>query len=147
MTVARSLRGLRSNSVVIMTALVALLAMHGLSSDHAMGVPSVHMTMASGHAVDHEQGSVTAPVTMGSEMTTATPVVVSMTHQMGHAGGMCVGILGAALLLWLFVRSAGHRLSAFGTALCLLVRTFPARDGPPTGRLCPSPVQLCILRT
>jgi len=145
--VSRSLQGLHRNSAVVVTALIALLAMHGLSSDHAMGVPGGHMTTTVAHAVGPEQENVSGS-TMSEQMTTAmTAAVASMSDQMGHAGGMCVGILGAGLLLWLLARAARHRLGTFSAALCQAVRTFPARDGPPTARLCPSLVQLCILRT
>lgn len=150
---SRSLQGLHRNVVVIVTALIALLAMHGLSSDHAMGVPGGHMGTAmmapatSDHA-DATQRGTTMAVSMVQQMDPAFMVLVSSSSDpTGHVGGMCVGILGVALLLWLLGRALSRHvlsrsMNRARSALALLVR-----DGPPTARLCPSLVQLCILRT
>jgi len=153
--VSRSLQGLHRNAVVIMTALVALLSMHGLSSDHAMGVPSGHMGTAMGASssataghVSTQQPERSTAVSLAEHMsTTVTVTVASASNQMGHAGGMCVGILGVALLLWLLSRVLSRRLVISSVTRARVGVTFLVRDGPPTARLCPSLVRLCILRT
>lgn len=154
MSVSRSLQGLHRNIVVIVTALIALVAMHGLSSDHAIGVPTDH-SMTSMEASSSPVGELAAAQRKGVEASpmaaqmaaAVTTTVASMSDQMGHASGMCVGILDAAVLLWLLGRSARRRLATMSVAVFEAVRVIPARDGPPTAIFCPSLVQLCILRT
>jgi len=149
------LQGLHRNSVVILTALVALLGMHGLSSDHATGVPGGHMgtSMAAlspstaGHVSTQRPERSMAGSLEHSVSTTVTAAVASASDQMGRAGGMCVGILGMALLLWLLARALSWRLIIGSVTPTRVGVTFLARDGPPTARLRPSLVQLCILRT
>jgi hypothetical protein len=154
--VSRSLQGLHRNSVVIFTALIALLAMHGLSSDHAMGVPGgghmetameVSSSAAPGHVVTHQPNRSLAVLLEQSVRFAVTAMVASASEQMGHAGGMCVAILGVALLLWLLVRALRRRLVISSVTRVRAGVTFLARGQPPTARLCPSLVQLCILRT
>lgn len=151
---SRSLQGLHRNGVVILTALVALLGMHGLSSDHDMGVPGGHMGTAmqassatAGHvSAQRPERSMAGSLEL-SVSGAVTAAVASVRDQMGRAGGMCVGILGVALLLWLLARALSRRLVIGCVTPTRVGVTFLARDGPPTARLCPSLVQLCILRT
>lgn len=152
-----SLKGLHRNSVVILMALIALLAMHGLSSDHAMGVPggghlgSAAMEASSslipGHVSTHQPNGSLAVLLEQSLSGAVRAMVASASEQMGRAGGMCVGILGVALLLWLLARALSRRLVISRVAQVGVGVPFLARGRPPTARLCPSLVQLCILRT
>lgn len=90
------MQGLHRNGVVIMTALVAVRAMHGLSSDHDMGVPGGHMGTAmqassatAGHVSAQQPDRSMAGSLELSVSGAVTAAVASVRDQMGHAGGMC----------------------------------------------------------
>jgi len=142
------------NSVVVLTALIAVLAMHGLTSDHGVGMPSMRAT--TGPAVTSTMPRDTDPHhAMSSVLTAAASqlrgsVVASVSaaaDQLGHAAGMCVGILGIALLLLLLVRSRRRRHLSVAFGRPAVARAILARAGPLPQLLCPSPVRLGISRT
>lgn len=129
------------NSVVVLTALIVVLAMHGLTSDHGMGMPGM-----AGMGIT-AQPTMTATRTNPVGETTAAAAAVSADTHSGHPGGMCVGILGIALLLWLIGRSRRRQLRTLFFAFRSAVRARQARAGPLPPLSRPSLVKLGISRT
>lgn len=129
------LRRWHRNSVVVLIALIAVLAMHGLTDDHGTGMPGMSGTAEPAVAMAMHAGR-----TMAAE-------VVSADSHSGHAGGMCVGIIGIALLLWLIAQSRRRPLRVVPSIVASAVRAIQARAGPPAQLLCPSLVTLGISRT
>jgi hypothetical protein len=88
------------HSVVVLTALIAVLAMHGLTSDHAMGMrsmrattgPAVTSTMPRATDPHHAMSSVLTAAACQLRGSVVASSVSAAADQMGHAGGMCVGI-------------------------------------------------------
>lgn len=154
MIVNDSWRSWCRDSVVVLTAVVAVLAMHGLTSEHGMGMPGPHTTAApsltsttTGDADAHHAMS-TVPVPVASAVTAVVASTLSVAgDNLGHAGGMCVGVLGIGRLLWLLARSRRNRLAAMRPARTSAVRMVQARAGPQRPLLRPSLVKLCISRT
>lgn len=139
------------NSVVVLTALIAVLAMHGLTSDHGMGMPSMRVTagpaMHGGSDPHHVMSSVLTAAASQLRGSVVASSVSAAADQLGHAGGVCVGILGIALLLWLLARSrrSQHLPASFRRRLA--ARAIQSRAGPLPPLLCPSLVRLGISRT
>jgi len=143
-------------SVVVLTALIALLTMHGLTTDHGIGMgmgstgsttslaatPTMHGSMDTQHAMP---SALTAAASQLQGSVVASSVAA--VDHLGHAGGMCVGILGIGLLLWLLARSRRSRdlPASFGRSVA--ARAIRARAGPLPPPLCPSLVELGISRT
>lgn len=156
-TVRPALQRWHRNSVVVLTALIAVLAMHGLTSDHGMGMPRMRVTagpvMASSvHGVTDPHDVMSAiPAALANQLDSvaaAGSAVAAADAHMGHAAGMCVGILGIALLLCLIARSrrnSRHRVVPF--AFTSAARAIQARAGPLPPLLRPSLVKLGISRT
>lgn len=151
-----SSRGLHHNGLVVFATMFALLAMHGFTSDHGMGVPSRHVTTgtlvdhatndASGAAHQMSNGPTESRASWAAAIEAAT-ITSTSDHRMSHAGGMCVGVLGLSLLMWLLARARFLRLGPLAVSRDHSARIHPIRDGPTLYLPRPSIVKLCILRT
>lgn len=129
--------------MVVLTVLVALLTMHGLTSDHAMGMPGLR-----GTADPHREMTSSGPTAAASQLQgSAITSSMATTEQQGHSGGMCVAVLGIGLLLWLRVRTRRRQLHVVSFASTCGLRSIQARAAPLLPRLRPSLVTLGISRT
>lgn len=141
------------HSTVVLTALIALLTMHGLTTDHGIGMGSMRSTTSLAAALTIP-GSTDPQPGMPSALTAVTQLrgsivasSVAAVRQFGHTGGMCVGILGIGLLLWLLARSRRRRFLPASFGRTLQARVSQARVGPLPPPVCPSLVKLGISRT
>ena len=143
------------HSTVVLTALIALLTMHGLTTDHGIGIGMGSMrSTTSLAAASTIPGSTDPQPSMPSALTAVTQLrgsivasSVAAVRQLGHTGGMCVGILGIGLLLWLLARSRRRRFLPASFGRTLRARVSQARAGPLPPPVCPSLVKLGISRT
>lgn len=149
----------RRNSVVVLTALIALLTMHGLTTDHGMSMPSMSgttgpaLTSMTQGSTDPHHGMPSVLASTASQLQgSVIASSVAAAHQLDHAGGLCVAILGL-LLLWfrvrvrVRVRTRRRQLLPGSFATTSDGRAIQARAGQLLPRLRPSLVTLGISRT